>query len=133
MSAAAKICSHQLSLEVTMSRRRYTKTFAILVLLVSAVPLPRPDYIIHQYPQGATTSASSCSYWSRQIEVESFLLNPKCLMYLVLTLLLCVLCAIGMMDMMLKAVYCVCTLAVHYATHHCRLPHDRPSSPHNQW
>lgn len=109
------------------SCRRVRKKLAILLLLFAAVPVPRSS--THpQYRSPQIITSHSNVNWQRRSAIVASLMNPKCLAYLALTVLLTALVLLAMMDLFLKIVYGVCSTGVYYATYHCQL-HINHSGP----
>jgi len=108
------------------SRRSVRKKLVILLLLLAAVPVPRSDTVQYRSLQIITTHSNA--NWQRRSAVVTFLMDPKCLAYLSLTVLLAGLLFLAMIDLFLKIVYGVCSTGVYYATYRCQL-HINGSDP----
>jgi hypothetical protein len=105
-------------LEMPSLAKRVRKRFTLFLLVFSCIQLPEQPPPTSQY-----RLATEESSWNGGSDPQllSSLLSPQFIVYGLVLLGVLVLGLLATVDLVFKTVFIVCSLAVHWATSHCRI------------
>jgi hypothetical protein len=104
--------------------KRARRKWTFLLLAFCSIQIPEQPPPVSQYRLPTSTADVA---WQKPRELPSSLLSPQSLVYGLVLLALLVLGLLSAVDLVFKTVFVVCSLAVHWATYHCRI--HRPPPP----
>ena len=94
------------------------------MLLLALAPLPAvPRYVDTMKNHTLLGVKYENGDWARQLAMTELLLNPFHLIYLVFLFAMGVAIFLLLLDAVVKGVFFLCTISVHFATSPCRLQH----------
>ena len=105
-------------------RLRARNKLGVLILLLALAPLPAVPRHMDAW-KNHTLLGVKCEDgdWARQLAMTVLLLNPFYLMHIVFLFAMGVAIFLLLLDAVVKGVFLICTISVHFATAPCRLNH----------